>query len=51
MHALLLELLEPFVDEIYFLYDIDDFVETELYYEELEKIDDEEIEKLLGENR
>ena len=46
-----LELLEPFVDEIYFLYDIDDFVETELYYEELEKIDDEEMEKLLGENR
>ena len=46
-----LELLEPFVDEIYCLYDIDDFVETELYYEELEKIDDEEIEKLLEENR
>lgn len=46
-----LELLEPFVDEIFFLYDIDDFVETELYYEELEKIDDEQIEKLLEENR
>lgn len=46
-----LELLEPFVDEIYFLYDIDDFVETELYYEELEKINDEKIEKLLEENR
>jgi putative phosphoribosyl transferase len=46
-----LELLEPFVDEIFFLYDIDDFVETELYYESLEKIDDENIEKLLEENR
>jgi len=46
-----LELLEPFVDEIFFLYDIDDFVETELYYEDLEKIDDESIEKLLEENR
>ena len=46
-----LEQLEPFVDDIFFLYDIDDFVETELYYEELEKIDDEKIEKLLEENR
>ena len=46
-----LELLEPFVDEIFFLYDIDYFVETELYYENLEKIDDESIEKLLEENR
>lgn len=46
-----LEQLEPFVDDIFFLYDIDDFVETELYYEVLEKIDDERIEKLLEENR
>jgi putative phosphoribosyl transferase len=46
-----LELLEPFVDDIFFLYDIDDFVETDLYYEDLEKIDDERIEKLLEENR
>jgi len=42
-----LELLEPFVDDIFFLYDIDDFVETSLYYENFEKVEDTEIEKLL----
>ncbi len=46
-----LELLEPFVDDIYFLYDIDDYVETALYYEELERVDDEKIEKLLEEEK
>ncbi len=46
-----LELLEPFVDEIFFLYEIDDFVETSLYYKNLEKVEDEKIEKLLEENR
>jgi len=45
-----LEILEPFVDEIFFLHDIDDFVETSLYYDKLEKIEDEMIEKLLEEN-
>ena len=44
-----LEQLEPFVDDIFFLYDIDDFVETSLYYEEFEDIKDETIEKLLEE--
>ncbi|QOY55030.1 phosphoribosyltransferase [Candidatus Sulfurimonas marisnigri] len=44
-----LELLEPFADDIYFLHNIDDYVETSLYYEDLEKIDEEKIEKLLGE--
>jgi putative phosphoribosyl transferase len=44
-----LELLESFVDDIYFLYDIDDYVETSLYYEEFEDIEDEKIEKLLEE--
>ncbi|QOY51607.1 phosphoribosyltransferase [Candidatus Sulfurimonas baltica] len=44
-----LELLEPFADDIFFLHSIDDYVETSLYYEELEKIDEEKIEKLLGE--
>ncbi len=44
-----LELLEPFADDIFFLHDIDDYVETSLYYEDLEKIDEERIEKLLGE--
>ena len=45
----ILELLEPFADEIFFLYDIDDYVETGLYYEELENIDEEALEKLLNE--
>ena len=45
-----LEQLEPFVDDIFFLYDIDDFVETSLYYESLEKVEDSKIEKLLEEN-
>jgi len=44
-----LEQLEPFVDDIFFLYDIDDFVETSLYYKEFEDIEDEKIEKLLEE--
>jgi putative phosphoribosyl transferase len=42
-----LEQLETFVDDIYFLYDIDDFVETSLYYKNLEKVKDTRIEKLL----
>jgi putative phosphoribosyl transferase len=46
-----LEVLEVFTDEIFFLYDIDDYVETDLYYKNLEKIDDEKIEKILEENR
>ncbi len=46
-----LEVLETFVDEIFFLYDIDDYVETDLYYKKLEEIDDENIEKILEENR
>jgi putative phosphoribosyl transferase len=44
-----LELLEPFADDIFFLYDIDDYVETALYYEELERIEEEKLEKYLGE--
>ena len=46
-----LELLEPFVDEIYFLYDINDYVETALYYKEFEDIKEETIEKLLEESK
>ena len=46
-----LELLEPFADDVYFLHDIDDYVETSLYYEEFEKISEEKIEKLLGINQ
>ena len=44
-----LEMLEPYADEIFFLHDIDDYVETSLYYEELDEFDDEIIEKLLEE--
>lgn len=44
-----LEFLEPFADDVFFLYDMDDYVETSLYYEELEKIDEDRIEKILGE--
>jgi putative phosphoribosyl transferase len=44
-----LDLLEPFADDVFFLHDIDDFVETSLYYEELPKVDEETIEKLLEE--
>jgi len=46
-----LEVLETFVDEIFFLYDIDDYVETTLYYKRLREIDDDEIEQILEENR
>ena len=44
-----LEILEPFVDAIYFLHDIDDYVETSLYYKDFEDIKGEKIEKLLEE--
>ncbi|MDQ7067225.1 MAG: phosphoribosyltransferase family protein [Sulfurimonas sp.] len=44
-----LETLEPFVDDIFFLHDIDDYVETALYYEHLEPMNDEQIEKILEE--
>ena len=47
----ILEILETFVDEIYFLYDIEDYVETELYYKDFNEIEDEQIEKILEENR
>lgn len=45
-----LELLEPFADDVYYIHNIDDYVNTELYYEEFEAIEDEEIEKLLEGN-
>lgn len=44
-----LEFLEPFADDLFFLHSIDDYVETALYYEELENIDEDRIEKILGE--
>lgn len=44
-----LELLEPFADDIFFLHDIDDYVETSLYYKDLEKVSEDRVEKLLEE--
>jgi len=46
-----LELLEPFCDDIFFIYDIDDYVETSLYYEELPRVSEERIEKILGDKK
>jgi putative phosphoribosyl transferase len=45
-----LESLEPFADDVYFLHEIEDYVQTSLYYEELEDVNDETIEKLLRKN-
>ena len=42
-----LELLEPYADEIFYLYNIDDYVETSLYYEDFPNIDEQRIDKLL----
>ena len=47
----ILEILETFVDEIFFLYDIEDYVQTKLYYKDFNDVNDEELEKLLEENR
>ncbi len=46
-----LELLEPYADDIFFLHEIDDYVETPLYYREFDYIDEEQIEKLLEETK
>jgi len=46
-----LESLEAFADNVYFLHNIDDYVETQLYYKELAPVDDETIEKLLEEHK
>ncbi len=46
-----LELLEPYADNIFFLHGIDDYVETQLYYEEFENIDEDRVEKLLEEKK
>jgi putative phosphoribosyl transferase len=44
-----LEFLESFADNLFYLYKMDDYVETSLYYEEFSKIDEDRIEKILGE--
>lgn len=43
-----LEQLEPFADEIFFLHDIDDYVETSLYYKDLPTVDEDRLEEILG---
>ncbi len=44
-----LEQLETFVDDIFYLYDIEDYVETALYYQEFEKIEEHMIANFLEE--
>ena len=46
-----LENLEPFADEIFFAYNIDDYVKTDLYYKNLPPVPEERIEKILGEEQ
>jgi putative phosphoribosyl transferase len=43
-----LEELEPLVDRIYYLHDVEDFVETPSYYGELPAVDDKTIASILG---
>jgi len=43
-----LENIEALVDRIYYLYDIEDYIETPAYYGELPAIDDKSIAKILG---
>ncbi len=44
-----IENLEPFADELFYAYNIDDYVQTDLYYDTLPEISEERIEKILGE--
>jgi putative phosphoribosyl transferase len=46
-----IENLEPFADEIFYIYNIDDYVETPLYYKKLPLVSEERIEQLLGEHK
>lgn len=45
------ENLEPFADEIFFAYNIDDYVQTDLYYKHLPPVSESRIEKILGEEQ
>lgn len=45
----ILEHLEQFSNDIFFLHEIDHYVDTSLYYEELPTISEDRIEKILGE--
>lgn len=44
-----LDNLEPLVDRIYYIHDINDFVDTPTYYGELPEVDDKTIANILGE--
>jgi len=44
-----LDVLEPYADDIFYLHHIDDYVQTDLYYESLKDVSDENIEKYLEE--
>ena len=44
-----LDVLEPYADDIFYLHHIDDYVQTNLYYESLKDVSDENIEKYLEE--
>ncbi len=44
-----LESLEPLVDDIFYLQDIEDFVDTASYYANLDEVSDDNIEMILGE--
>jgi len=46
-----LDVLEPLADDVFYLHSIGDYVETSLYYEEFEDINEERIEKLLEEQK
>lgn len=43
-----LEALEPLADNIFYIQAIEDYVQTKCYYENLDDVDNETIEKLLG---
>jgi len=42
------EALEPLADEIFSLYVLDDYIDTQFYYLSLEQVSDEKIEMILG---
>lgn len=43
-----LESIEPLVDDVFYLHDIEDFVDTASYYLNLNEVDDNDIERILG---
>jgi len=43
----IVEALDPLVDEVFCLQEIDDYIDTKYYYQELEPVDEETIETIL----